>query len=180
MKIAFEDVTKTFSGRAGAVLALPAIASPQGYYAAATAAEALLVLGRTAEAHEAAVNALGFADADAGARSSTCRQLAFLADAIGGGEGVVKLLRPEPVLTYCGHMFHANATAEALLADAIGAALDSRGCTAAFGSLACGADILVAEAVLKRGCGLHVFLPFAENDFIAPARFPELKYMGVY
>ena len=152
---------------AGAVLALPAIASPQGYYAAATAAEALLVLGRTAEAHEAAVNALGFADADAGARSSTCRQLAFLAEAIGGGEGVVRLLRPEPVLTYCGHMFHANAAAEALLADAIGAALDSRGCTAAFGSLACGADILVAEAVLKRGCGLHVFLPFAEDDFIA-------------
>ena len=157
---------------AGEVLAMPAITSPQGYYAAATTAEALLILGRTAEAQAAAVAALGFPDADPGARSSTCRQLASLAEAMGAGEDVVALFRPAPVLTYCGHMFLADAEAEADLAGAIAGALDSRGCTAAFGSLACGADILVAEAVLKRGCGLHVFLPFAEDDFLAQSVRP--------
>ena len=157
---------------AGAVLAMPAIASPQGYYAAATAAEALLILGQTAEAQAAAGRALGFADADPGAGSSTCRQLAILVEALGAGAEVVALFRPAPVLTYCGHMFRADAEAEADLAGAITGALDSRGCTAAFGSLACGSDILVAEAVLKRGSGLHVFLPFAEDDFIAQSVRP--------
>ena len=36
----------------------------------------------------------------------------------------------------------------------------------AYGSLACGADMLVAEAILARGGELHVVLPFAEEDFL--------------
>ena len=33
-----------------------------------------------------------------------------------------------------------------------------------YGQLACGADILIAEALLDRGGELHVVLPFAEED----------------
>ena len=36
----------------------------------------------------------------------------------------------------------------------------------AYGPLACGADILVAEAILALGGELHVVLPFAEEDFL--------------
>jgi adenylate cyclase len=35
-----------------------------------------------------------------------------------------------------------------------------------FGSLACGSDILVAEALLARGAGLHVVLPFDTGEFL--------------
>ena len=77
--------------------------------------------------------------------------------------------RPEaaPVVVYCGHMFNAGSAEEAPLAGRIGQALDRLGARIGFGPLACGADILVAEALLARGAELHVVLPFAEEDFIA-------------
>ena len=37
----------------------------------------------------------------------------------------------------------------------------------AYGSLASGGDILWAEALLARGCEIHVVLPFALEEFIA-------------
>ena len=37
----------------------------------------------------------------------------------------------------------------------------------AYGSLASGGDILWAEALLARGCEIHVVLPFAVDEFIA-------------
>jgi class 3 adenylate cyclase len=74
---------------------------------------------------------------------------------------------PPPVLIYCGHMFEQDCVEEPALAGRIAAALDRLGTEEAFGPLACGGDILVAEAVLTRGGRLHVVLPFAETDFIA-------------
>ena len=72
-----------------------------------------------------------------------------------------------PVVVFCGHMFEAGSAEEAALAERIGAALDKLRPAAGFGPLACGADILIAEALLARGAQLHVVLPFAEDDFIA-------------
>ena len=37
----------------------------------------------------------------------------------------------------------------------------------AFGALACGADIVIAETVLALKGELHIVLPFPEDDFIA-------------
>jgi class 3 adenylate cyclase len=44
--------------------------------------------------------------------------------------------------------------------------LDARDVGFAFGSLACGADILFAEAMIKRGGKFHVVLPFRTEEFI--------------
>ena len=71
------------------------------------------------------------------------------------------------VVVYCGHMFNAGCAEEAPLAARIGEALDRLGTTIGFGPLACGADLLIAEALLARGAELNVVLPFAEDDFIA-------------
>ncbi|MET0180786.1 MAG: adenylate/guanylate cyclase domain-containing protein [Novosphingobium sp.] len=71
------------------------------------------------------------------------------------------------MLVYCGHMFEEGCAEEGALAARIAAALDELGVGDAFGPLACGGDILVAEAVQARGGRLHVVLPFAEADFIA-------------
>ena len=75
--------------------------------------------------------------------------------------------RPPPVVVYSGHMFEQACAEEPALASRIAATLDELGATEAFGPLACGADILIAEAVLARGGRLGVVLPFAEDDFIA-------------
>jgi adenylate cyclase len=64
-------------------------------------------------------------------------------------------------------MFEQDCAEEPALAARIAAALDQLGTTEAFGPLACGADILIAEAMLARGGRLDVVLPFAEDDFIA-------------
>ncbi len=72
-----------------------------------------------------------------------------------------------PVIVYCGHMFSSNCAEEPALAQRISAALDDLGSMVAYGPLACGADILIAEAMLARGGELNIALPFAEADFIA-------------
>jgi class 3 adenylate cyclase len=74
---------------------------------------------------------------------------------------------PPPVINYSGHMFEENCAEEPALAARIAAALDDLGTIEAFGPLACGADILIAEAMLERGGRLEVVLPFAEDDFLA-------------
>jgi adenylate cyclase len=64
-------------------------------------------------------------------------------------------------------MFNAGSAEEAALAVRIAAELDRLDVSVGFGPLACGADILCAEALLARGAELNVVLPFAEDDFIA-------------
>lgn len=71
------------------------------------------------------------------------------------------------VVVYCGHMFNAGSTEEAALATRIAAELDRLDTRIGYGPLACGADLLIAEALLARGAELNVVLPFAEDDFIA-------------
>ncbi|MFN3517697.1 MAG: adenylate/guanylate cyclase domain-containing protein [Novosphingobium sp.] len=71
------------------------------------------------------------------------------------------------VAVYCGHMFNSGSAAEAGLIRRIDHAVAEHDIRTAFGPLACGADILIAEAVLRRGGELNVVLPFAEDDFIS-------------
>lgn len=71
------------------------------------------------------------------------------------------------IAVFCGHMFSEGSAEEAALAVRVGEALDRNGVRVAFGPLACGADIVIAEQLLARGGELNVVLPFAEDDFIA-------------
>jgi hypothetical protein len=82
-------------------------------------------------------------------------------------------LQAPSVITYTGHMItppggrgRFAAAREAEVAAAIAGMLARRRVSSGFGSLACGSDILVAEALLARGAGLHVVLPFDEGEFI--------------
>lgn len=70
------------------------------------------------------------------------------------------------VIVFCGHMFNTGSDAEISLAQRITNHLDELNIAVGYGPLACGADILIAEALLERGAELHVVLPFAEEDFI--------------
>ncbi|HYJ51880.1 MAG TPA: adenylate/guanylate cyclase domain-containing protein [Allosphingosinicella sp.] len=161
---------------ARALLADPTVAEPGDYYCAATRAEALLLLGRTDEVIAALGGAEVAASADFGGRSSTIRQLGRVAAHLGLSAAeqaaLVAPLAPPRVLHYCGHMFGADAEAEARLRSAIDRALEEEKVGFACGALACGADILCAEALLARGAELTIVLPFEEEDFLAQSVRP--------
>ena len=63
-------------------------------------------------------------------------------------------------------MFAAGWHQEKQVAEEVRSILDEADVLVGYGQLACGADILIAEALLDRGGELHVVLPFAEEDFI--------------
>ena len=82
-------------------------------------------------------------------------------------------LRHPRVMHYTGHIIAAKsrpgrfpAQEEARVAGEIEALLEAKGVGAGYGSLAAGADILFAEALLARGATLNVVLPFAVDDFL--------------
>lgn len=152
------------------LLADPEVAAPLDYWKAATRAEALLLLGRTGEVTELLAGEVVRGSVDLGGRSSTLRQLRLIAAHLGMSEHqratLVAPLMPPRVLHYCGHMFGADAGDEARLRAAIEAVLDEEDVGFAYGALACGADIVAAEAVLARGVELNVVMPFVEEDFL--------------
>jgi len=156
---------------AEALLADPAVAAAEDYYMAVTRAEALLILGRMEEVTGALQAEAVRSCRDFGARSSTWRQLAMIARDHYGLDKPTRAdllvpLTPPKAMHYCGHMFGADPDAEARLKAEIDAVLEEEDVGFAFGALASGGDILIAEAVLDRGGELDVVLPFDEEDFL--------------
>ncbi len=143
------------------------------YWGLATLIETLVVLGRGAEAQALLPLALAQAGGNRADLASTWRQLGRLAEAGLVDRALFEPLRPATILHYTGHIIappgrsgRFPATAEARVRDEIGRRLEAMRAGAGYGSLAAGADILFAEALLARGAELHVVLPFAEADFI--------------
>jgi adenylate cyclase len=160
---------------ARATLAAPAVDRPEDYYSGATRAEALVLLGRTAEAEQAMTTALTLPGANYGARSTTLRQFELLAKQMGTDEQLrplIELLRPPAVAFYTGHIFKADSAREAELASRIDTVLEEQQIGFGYGALAAGADILIAERLLARGAEVNILLPFAERDFIAQSVLP--------
>ena len=161
---------QTARRRAEAVLAMPSIAAAGDYFSMATRAEACILIERWDDARTAIAEALRLPGADGGARSSTLRQFRLLAAHSGlddaDTERLIGSLRPPPTMVYAGHMFAGGDAGEAALAGEIAAALDTPGIAIGYGALACGADIMIAEALLARGGELNVVLPFAHDDFL--------------
>ncbi|HTU10006.1 MAG TPA: tetratricopeptide repeat-containing protein [Allosphingosinicella sp.] len=155
---------------AEALLAAPDVAAPADYWKAATRAEALLLLGRTEEVTEVLTSEAVRGSADLGGRSSTLRQLGMIGAHLGMNQhqraALVAPLRPPRVLHYCGHMFGEDAADEARIRATVDAVLDEEEVGFAYGALACGADLVIAEALLDRGVELNVVMPFDEQDFL--------------
>lgn len=140
------------------------------YWTLASELEACLLLGDGAAMERTLARLLAIKGVPFAGRASTIRQFRRLAECPPIDAAlvypVVEALRPPPILVYCGHMFLEGCSAEADLALRIDAMLEDLGTCIAFGPLACGADILVAEAILARGGELNIILPFQEADFL--------------
>lgn len=141
----------------------------QDYWAVATQAEALLLLGRASEAEATLARAIACDGATSAARNGTYRQLrALLEVGVGAGQGfALDPVLPPRTAHLSGHMFTSDPVAEARIAREAERILREERVGVAFGALACGADIVLAETCLALGIEFHAVLPFDTADFLA-------------
>jgi class 3 adenylate cyclase len=158
---------------ARSVLELLSRCGEESYYALATEAEAKLLLGDVDAAGAALERAAMLHGGDYGALATTRRQLRLVCDQQGIDRDVLAPLAGPRVAHYCGHRVAAGRTdggfpASALprITQAISREVERLRPAYGYGSLANGADIVWAEALLANGAELHVVLPFARDEFV--------------
>ena len=169
------DAKSAREGAAQVVVLLdnPAIALDTPYFLAATRAEAQLLLGNHAEAEAAMADAVR-ADPDGWTdRAATIAQLREIAAAQCSDPAWIGKFAPPASLHFAGHMgIAAGGRSEALLRSQLEAHLAANPVGFAWGALAAGADIVIAEALLAAGTALHVVLPCPAAQFEAQSVAP--------
>jgi adenylate cyclase len=142
------------------------------YWSAVTEAECALLLGRIDQASSALERAGGASDSDHAARATTLKQLRLVCRMQGIDESILRPVKNPTVIHYTGHRISSAvggrfpAAEESRVAEDLRQRLASLGVGIGFGSLAAGADILAAEALLGLGAELHVVLPFERDEFV--------------
>ena len=150
----------------------------RSYWAAATEAEARLLSGDQRSTSRALQRTASLHDGDYAALASTRRQLRMICDLKGIDPQILRALAGPGVVHFCGHQIGGHASgrfppkAEAAVAARIAEVVKRDPPGYAYGSLAGGADILWAEALLKAGSELHIVLPFARGEFVAASVTP--------
>ena len=155
---------------------LPTIATSPlvAYLRNINAAQSNLILGDVDEARNSISAAASITEIDTLTRAPSLRQLRQLIQKLGADESICNPLMPQPVLHYCGHLMadpearrgRLDPRCEPEMRSMIRERLRQIRPSAAFGSLACGVDIVVAEECQRAGVPVHVILPFRERDFI--------------
>lgn len=150
------------------------------YWLSATQAEAALLLGDIEAATEYLWIAARIARRRYDALAATANQLRLICRTQGMDGSFLDELPLPTVIFYAGHMIvppgrpgRFAAREEKAVARRILESLNAQDVRIGYGSLASGADILFAEALLKRKAELHVTLPFDIEEFkevsVAPA-----------
>jgi len=139
------------------------------YFRAATRAEALLLLGRERQALAALADAIALHPTGYEVHAVTLRQMELILSLQARPLNLLDPHRPPRVATFVGHLFSptAGSADEQRMAQAIADLIAQEHIGTAFGALAAGADILVAEALVAAGADLHVVLPCPTEAFIA-------------
>jgi tetratricopeptide repeat protein len=158
----YKRSTGTFPGINAAVL----------HELSGNSARASELAAHVAEAQTAMEDAAALAG-NAMAIASTRKQLIQIINYKGLDQAIVSLLRNRNVIHYTGHMITPEglpgrfpAQAEAQVADRIRLELANHNVGYGYGSLACGADTLIVEALLDRGGEVSAVLPFEPDSFL--------------
>jgi hypothetical protein len=138
------------------------------YWIGATRAEALLLMGRLAEAQRALADAVTLAPAAREDRAVTLRQFRRILAVDGADDSWISAHDLAPVLHFRGAMRLGSDTDVQLIRQAVLAVKPGL----AYGALAAGADIVAAEAALEVGAELHIVLPAAPDLFRAESVAP--------
>ena len=150
------------------------------FWETVTQAEAYLLVKEKAKAEESYRHARKLAAADWGKINSVYNQLWLLNHYIPVPGEVLKLFSPPVVVAFVGHMIdHPSrpqprfpSSIEVEVKQAIRSAVKTVNAKIGYCSLACGGDILFAEAMEEVGGELNLFLPFNQTDFLnASVRF---------
>jgi DNA-binding SARP family transcriptional activator len=156
------------------------------YWDAVTEAELALVVGEHSRAEAALIRAGAARDSDPAARATTLRQLHMICGRERIESSILEPIRNPSVVHYTGHRVAAPGSVGRFVAeeeDRVARELKETfaevNVGVGFGSLAAGADILAAEALLDIGAELQVVLPFDRDEFVrasvAPAGSDWLK-----
>jgi class 3 adenylate cyclase len=139
------------------------------YFPLTTHAEACILLNQPEEAGNYIQQAAKYNDNNLLTRARTHYQLRLICKHLGLNEEILDPLLPETVIHYTGHIFdqyRSPTTAEEeQIAVQIDKLISQHYCAVAYGSLAAGSDIMFAEAILKQGGELNIWLPFAMENF---------------
>jgi class 3 adenylate cyclase len=144
----------------------------EAYQLAADRAAASLLLDDLKDAQKAVEVAAALADS-ATAIASTRKQLIQICDHKRIDVGIISPLRNRSVIHYTGHMIAPGCTparfpaaAEPRVAERIRSEVADHNVGYGYGSLACGGDILIVEALLERKAEIEVVLPFEADSFL--------------
>lgn len=139
------------------------------YFALVTQAESCLLLQRLDEAEKIVLQAAAHNEKNLLTRARTFFQLDLICRYQHIDSKILSPLLPETVIHYCGHAFYnhhpINEADEHELSRHIEQVIATHHCAVAYGSLMAGSDILFAEAILKQGGELNVWLPFGVENF---------------
>jgi len=143
------------------------------YYHMATAAEARLIMGDVAAAQAMLADAIQLDPHNYEARASTLKQFEMLLDTLGRDAGWLDMYRPPMALHFAGHIFgmpgskqELNATNIHAIEKTIVDAVLAENIGFAYGALAAGSDIVIAEQILACGAELHLVLPCQDEVFL--------------
>ena len=149
------------------------------YWEAVTEAEASLVVGETNRAEEALIRAGEISKGNHSSRAITLLQLRLVCRLVDVDPEILSPIANPAVVHFCGHRVlppgengRFPAHDEARVAGDIRETLDLLDAGFGYGSLAAGADIIAAEALLERGAELRVILPFDREEFVRTSVSP--------
>ena len=156
------------------VLSLFADESQLDFWSLATLAEACLLTREKERAGQYYARARQLAGSDWGKVISVHNQLWLLNHYTPVPKEILRIFNPPEVVAFIGHMIdHPQRQSprfpiaiEDKVRDAMRGAIQTLNASVGFCALACGADILFAEAMEESGGELHVILPFRKEDFI--------------
>ena len=142
------------------------------FYKLATRAEAQLILGDTKAAMSDLREAIRLAPRAWEDHAVTLRQFAMIMAMRGETSEALDTLRPPRTLHFAGHIDFGDDHSEARLAAEIAAWLSVEKIGFAYGALAAGADIIIAEQVVAHGAELHAVLPGGRRAFAQSSVVP--------
>jgi tetratricopeptide (TPR) repeat protein len=154
------------------------------FWELATLGEASLLTKNREKAIHYYIQARKFAGSDWGKINSVYNQLWLLSHYVAVPNEVLKVFSPPGVVAFVGHMIdHPSrtqprfpASLETRVKEAIASAIKTMNVKIGYCSLACGSDILFAEAMTEAGGEVGVWLPFSKADFIETS----LRFAGDY
>ena len=144
------------------------------YYTKATLAEALLLVGKTDAAKTALNQAIALNPLGHVAHASTLKQFSLILEAKQQDGTWLDAHRPPAIACFAGRIygFENNHIISDQALEQISRALITHNVGTAYGALAAGSDIIIAEALLDHGGALHVVLPCSTEEFCQHSVIP--------